>query len=413
MSNHRDTTIYLNDGLNVVVGDTDSGKSAIILNLEAVVYNGDMNVNWHETTAESGIEFADGGIIKRVRIEELAKKKCSCGYKFQKPVTLCPECQAIITRKKVDDYYEIDGERSKKAGGEALEEVMNFCGMSLFQVSDKQKISLNIFKKDAAQSFIDLNGRERMSLVGEMGESLISLDRKLKQVNDFKKQYADDLKESQKHQKYLQTKKRMIDDFLESVAEEVNALKSLDNLITEREEKIQMLTELLVRWRKAIKTEECLIPVECIPVKQIPSVELCMRFREAQRTWVTPEPIQLIPERQIPVELYHKFRQQLNIDLPEIQPVCEYSAINHVGLLNQWKKQGIDLPEIKAIEEYPLDILIGVDLNPWVNREKIIGEIDLIINNEKDKLTDLNNRLSQIDICPLCHSHVENFSNKD
>lgn len=67
---HKYTVIELDEELNVIVGPSDSGKSAIIRALKWVLYNepaGDFFIREGEREASVTLEFSDNIKVKRFR----------------------------------------------------------------------------------------------------------------------------------------------------------------------------------------------------------------------------------------------------------------------------------------------------------------------------------------------------------
>ena len=73
--NHRDTDIRLEEGINLITGSSDAGKSAILRALNAVLHNkwprGNSYVRRGATHTEITVEFSDGIEVKRLKSEAL------------------------------------------------------------------------------------------------------------------------------------------------------------------------------------------------------------------------------------------------------------------------------------------------------------------------------------------------------
>ena len=72
---HADSTIEFGDGLNLIVGSNEQGKTASARALAAVLYNkiGNHHVRWHQPHCMAEIEFMDGAVIRRYKGKDLNK----------------------------------------------------------------------------------------------------------------------------------------------------------------------------------------------------------------------------------------------------------------------------------------------------------------------------------------------------
>jgi len=69
---HKDSTLNLCDGLNLITGETDSGKSAIVKGLEWLIFNEysvDEIMNWGNgvTSCSMGAKFVNGPLVERIK----------------------------------------------------------------------------------------------------------------------------------------------------------------------------------------------------------------------------------------------------------------------------------------------------------------------------------------------------------
>ena len=411
ISNHKDTVIDLDGGLNVIVGDSDSGKSAIIEGLGALVYNEPMNINWHETRGEIGCELEDGSQIIRVRIEELSRKKClSCGYKFTKPITICPECSTIVNRKKIDDYFEINGKRSLNAGTDILPEVEAFFNMPLFKLDDKKKISLNIFKKDEVQSFVDISGRERMVLIGEMGDSLLVLDSKMKILRDIKSGISDDLKESQKTQKYLQQQKKKLKEFYKECGDKIDVFYELYKTVTEQSKHIEQLKEQFRNFKTIFDKQVIYdIEIQTINTVHIPVSEYIHSQNIIVRKDIYKNDIQSVSEQLSQdiknlLEVVRIYKKHRNVPA-EVKTIAEVEILEVMTLYESLKHKP-DFKDVTPVES--IDIISNMEFLKTTKTLKLkTMEINIDMEETEEELQEVLDELSKIDICPLCNSKYD------
>jgi DNA repair exonuclease SbcCD ATPase subunit len=70
---YKDQTVNFNPGLNLLLGTSDSGKSAILRAISFVLYNypkKDSLIHWGETETKVTIEFSDGVKVTRIKGED-------------------------------------------------------------------------------------------------------------------------------------------------------------------------------------------------------------------------------------------------------------------------------------------------------------------------------------------------------
>ena len=244
IENHLDTRIGFDPKINMITGVTDSGKSAILRAILSIFYCDEMTLHYEkdEGFIEVGI---DDKVIRRTRVEQLEKKKCSnCSYKFEVICQKCPSCGHFQKRKKVDDYYEIDGKRSLKSGIEVPPDIAQYFNTDLLQLDDGERVSVNFFEKNQVPSFVDLKPSQRMAIIGSMGQNLILLDEKLKRNYKNLKELKTENKDSVKKQKILQNKIQDLSD-LDSIKEKVDELKEIKEKLKKHKENQEEIFSML------------------------------------------------------------------------------------------------------------------------------------------------------------------------
>jgi exonuclease SbcC len=73
--NHKDTVIKLEDGLNMLTGSNDNGKSAIVRAIAFVYYGKSVEdcIFWGENFTSVELEFFDGSAVKRIKHKDYNK----------------------------------------------------------------------------------------------------------------------------------------------------------------------------------------------------------------------------------------------------------------------------------------------------------------------------------------------------
>lgn len=211
--NHIDTRLILPDsGIVSITGETDSGKSALLRGLKALVEKDSFCVNDDSETGTVGVVLLDGTDISRTVVEELSRKKCpACNFKLEKISNACPECNHPLQRKVVDDYYSLNGMRTKDSGSVVPMEVARLLNMDRFAITEKQTIGLNMFLKGKVDSLVDLSPSDRVGLIGSVGSDILSIDQQIKNVVKDERNITDDIKTKKQNITIIQDNIRKLD----------------------------------------------------------------------------------------------------------------------------------------------------------------------------------------------------------
>lgn len=265
IQNHKHTRIDLKEGLTCITGETDSGKTAYQMAFDSVVYRGEMEIHYNES--EGKIKIAkDGRIIERIRIEEMERKKCpNCKTKIEGMQQFCPSCDERLKRKKVEDYYLIDGKRTKDTGLEVPEEVLIFFNMKKVEVGN-DKISLNLFPKEDVKSFVDIDASQRMEVLGVIGKDLVELENKSVRINKEVKEIQDSIKLSKKEQKFLQNKLKKY-EILDKLEPKVKEYEEKKIKVEEMKQSIDEINKLIKEYIKIHEMQNCFPMTRLSPLK--------------------------------------------------------------------------------------------------------------------------------------------------
>jgi DNA repair protein SbcC/Rad50 len=108
---YKDETVYFHPGHNLLVGTSDSGKSAILRAISFVLYNYPRSstlIHNGETEARVTVKFSDGTIVTRIkgaRNAYLAQDKNGKKYSFDKIDKQIPdEIEALLNNPPEDEF---------------------------------------------------------------------------------------------------------------------------------------------------------------------------------------------------------------------------------------------------------------------------------------------------------------------
>lgn len=105
---HSNTKLELSDGLNTFIGKSDSGKSAIIRALRALLYKSSFYLKMGESSGEVGIGFSDCDISRKMDAGKVRKcPSCKADVSDNAGSYIC-QCGQFIEPSTKNDFYIVD-----------------------------------------------------------------------------------------------------------------------------------------------------------------------------------------------------------------------------------------------------------------------------------------------------------------
>lgn len=342
---HRETGISLSDGLNVITGSSDAGKSSILRAILWVFLNrplGEEFKSWfakEKETVEVGVQFDDGYIIKE-RIKSTNKYKTSeieDGFEAVKS-DLPPEITAVTRLSEVNiqtqhqPYFLLND-----TAGEVARKLNELSGLSVIDNAYRRANSqITLTKQDI------LTSQDRQAELKSELESLEYLDEIELTISEIE---ASVVQHEENQKKVLSLTKfireiETVQSALKQSREILPAEKALKKLLTEIEgfetlqsihTKLQTITDSITDFGERIETEKNWLQVESL------STPLCSQlldFEMVKAKWDVLKKYTLNIETVM--GMLEKSRDTLNLKHHEyfkllekikICPICE-SEIN-------------------------------------------------------------------------------------
>lgn len=411
IENHLNTEITLNSGINMITGVTDAGKSVILRAILAIFNRGEMVLHFEKSKGYIEVEL-DNCKVRRTREEELDRKTCAnCSHKFEQICQTCPSCGHFQKRKKVDDYYEVNGKRSLRTGIEVPPDIAELFNTDLLQLDDGSRVSVNFFEKNEVPSFVDLKASQRMSIIGSVGEDLVLLDEKLKRnYKDLKSTKASN-RESIKIQKSLQKRLSKLAK-LDDLKDEVNIIEELKRQWKENEDKRDELFSMLKdinRIEQLLILYEGISEVEKLEIEDFQEIQdICERIKENQKAR------KAIPE--LPGVYKFPQLQEISDVLKRIETTGRkqknLSQVSTVKKMDKDFKKVAEVQEIIVKLNNQIDIEIPDKINFDIKLYEILHEMkelefkhDMLeeqVDEKKEELNGYQEELAGIETCPLC-----------
>ncbi len=203
---HKYSELVFNGGMNVIIGPSDSGKSAIIRALKWVLYNepsGDYFIRENENQCSVTIHTNDGFILKRYRTR--SKNGYSLTYPNGEELTF------------------------EGVGNSVPNEIVETIGIQKIQLDSDESASINIGEQLEGPFLLSEKTSTRANAIGRLvGVNILD----------------DAIKETVKDIKNINSKKKNLEESLDNINNELESFNYLDQLIStynELKDKLNLL----------------------------------------------------------------------------------------------------------------------------------------------------------------------------
>lgn len=242
---HRKTILNLDEGVNVIVGPSDVGKTAILRALGWVFFNepsGDAFIRMGEKEASVEVKYDDGFSVKRIR------NKSFNGYHIFHP--------------EYDEVKKLSG-----FGSGVPEEIIDITGVRKFQITDDLNSGITYQTQLEGAFLLSQSKDKKAKAIGAISNVNI-IDKALKLGKSYIKDYRKIVNESEEETNQIEDTLKEFDS-LNDEKQSLKNLKSQYNDITNIENDKNKLSELnnrLVELNKEILYEHSVInSLEFIP----------------------------------------------------------------------------------------------------------------------------------------------------
>ncbi len=329
---HSNLKVDLVDGVNVVYGKSDAGKSCLVRAIDWVCYSGIQgDVIRKEGSKETSVKITlDNGVgIERVK---------------------------STSKNRYILYRDNDKKEYNKIGREVPDDIKNVLGLSQLEV-DNESINLNIANQISLPFLLDKPATFRMKLFNKitgsdildnvfksLNSDLLGLNRKIKTEKERLEELNDNLKEVNKEK-----------DRLKPIQDIVNNLYSDVQRLNDKKDKLKKYKSKLANNNKELENTN----------KSLNSI------REIDKT--------AIKNLKDKVDKYNKLKElndkysNLNSELGVINKKLKEKKIPTINFKNIYKliekKNKLEQLELEKVEEQINNIIIEID-----NRDSIINK---------------------------------------
>lgn len=200
---HEDTTLEFLPGLNVILGNSDSGKSAIVRGLRWLFYNEPMGADFLQrgkTQVEVAAEFYDGTILKRSR------QKTTNAYDL-----------TLATGETM--HFEGFGRTVPK-------EIVDYLNLRKFPLSPTDDLTLNIADQLEGPFLLQEKDSNKANAIGRLvgihyiDQAQRNVNRDIKALNQdlkYEENSLEELLEKKKEYAFIEDKKKLLKNLQEII----------------------------------------------------------------------------------------------------------------------------------------------------------------------------------------------------
>jgi exonuclease SbcC len=223
---HQHTEVEFGLGLNVVVGPSDFGKSALVRALRWVLYNEPRGANFIRVGAKVckvKVEMDDGTIVTRLR-------------------STTGKNQYLLKRPDQDELV-FEG-----FGSDVPAEIIQVTGVRKIIIDEHSKAELNLASQLEGPFLLAENGALRAKVIGQLGGVHI-LDWAQRSVNTELRRLGEQEKRSQEELQQLSESLKSY-EYLPELQEKIEHIASLIRQMEENAQKIEEYTTLQRDWEE-------------------------------------------------------------------------------------------------------------------------------------------------------------------
>lgn len=352
---HKFSVIDFDEQLNVIVGPSDSGKSAIIRGIKWVLYNepsGDYFIKEGATESSVTLEFNDGVKLQRYR------SKSKNAY--------------ILTNR---DGIEV---KFEGFGSTIPEEIIQAIGIKKINLDSDESSSINIGEQLEGAFLLSEKGGTRASAIGRLvGVNIVD----------------DALREALKDTRNLNISRKYLDENILNLQIEIDEYKYLEELKVKTNQINNMKNNIIQLSNRLEKSKTSFIKLNEISKEKKDLAELLNKFRNIQDTGLI---ISTIENRSLNHKQLYKYNENLKVvkdKLEDSKVILEHlKDVNKVSSIIDRSNDLISRREKsnKLLFSYKSINTEKIDLNYISNALIYTGKVDVNIDSINNQLKKYN-----------------------
>lgn len=352
---HINSVVEFDKSLNIIVGPSDSGKTAIIRGIKWALYNepsGDFFIREGTTEASVTLEFSNNIKIKRLR----SKSK-----------------NAYILYNRDEDEIIFEG-----FGNRVPQEIIDLVGIKKIPLDTNETNAINLGEQLEGAFLLSEKGSTRASAIGRLiGVNLID----------------DALKDTIKDNRNISIEKRTIGNNIKTIEEELTTYEYLDDLI-EKIIKLELIRDgiktkdqlkeklkLSLNDYKNIKTEKDNINKILLQLREVSTLE--NNIYNLEKSIIILSSYNNLQKRIVENKKLINYNNDIRIKLTNNDDL-EDIITNIEALKNKWMKLNKNM---KQLDKYNIEIKTTTTIH---NALKDLSLIDSNAYNINTKINTLN-----------------------
>jgi len=248
---HVNTKVELHPSINVIQGLSDSGKSAFLRGLDAVLRKAPFYLNWDAETGKNTIVFDNDDTISRSFTKTKIQKCPNCKEKVKSEDQVCESCGEFLSVKSSEEFYMLNDERRDRFGVKLPEFITDFTRIKPIQFLDNE-IFLNFAEQHEPMFFVsDLyTGSLRNKMISTLLPDSEKIDVLIKELVSEKLSTSAQLKVYTKQQLIAEEQLNMIKSDVDLLSDDYKTIAKLANDIKLIEDNLNTLEGLEIEINK-------------------------------------------------------------------------------------------------------------------------------------------------------------------
>lgn len=248
---HHKTIIELHDCVNVIQGLSDSGKSALLRGIDAVLRRAPFYLTYNKDSGKSEITFDNGDVISRNFTKTKINKCPACKSKVSSDSQVCESCGEFLSVKSSEEFYMINDERRDRFGKTLPEFITDFTRITPFEIFDTE-IFLNFAKQHEPMFFVSdkYTGSLRNKMISMLLPDSDKVDVLIKELNSEKLNASANIKVYSKQQTATEEILNMIAADFADAETAFNSLSELELDIRQAEHKLDAMVAMLAQLKR-------------------------------------------------------------------------------------------------------------------------------------------------------------------